>query len=190
MHNAPTRDILGTPLTSTSASDRRKVPPVQVLPDAAGGARTHDLRIKSPLLYQLSYGGAPSSSRTATPGESAVAVDDRHDFDLDEHPRVDQRQRPRPSSSAGGSRRTSRRGRGRPPRRGRCRSRRCAPGRRRRWPHPARTSSCSSLRRISTVCSYGVSPSTTPSSSTEVVPPTSTNWPSLATTRLKPICPS
>ena len=27
------------------------------LPDAAGGDRTHDLRIKSPLLCQLSYGG-------------------------------------------------------------------------------------------------------------------------------------
>jgi hypothetical protein len=27
---------------------------------AAGGDRTHDLRIKSPLLCQLSYGGAPS----------------------------------------------------------------------------------------------------------------------------------
>jgi hypothetical protein len=25
--------------------------------DAAGGARTHDLGIKSPLLYQLSYSG-------------------------------------------------------------------------------------------------------------------------------------
>jgi hypothetical protein len=25
--------------------------------DAAAGARTQDLRIKSPLLYQLSYGG-------------------------------------------------------------------------------------------------------------------------------------
>lgn len=29
----------------------------QVLFSAAGGARTHDLRIKSPLLYQLSYSG-------------------------------------------------------------------------------------------------------------------------------------
>src|ERR1700733_14670561 len=31
----------------------------QLLPDAAGGVRTHDLRIKSPLLYQLSYSGGP-----------------------------------------------------------------------------------------------------------------------------------
>jgi hypothetical protein len=30
---------------------------LQPLPDAAGGDRTHDLRIKSPLLCQLSYGG-------------------------------------------------------------------------------------------------------------------------------------
>ena len=29
----------------------------QLLHDAAGGVRTHDLRIKSPLLYQLSYSG-------------------------------------------------------------------------------------------------------------------------------------
>jgi hypothetical protein len=32
-------------------------PELQVLLDAAGGVRTHDLRIKSPLLYQLSYSG-------------------------------------------------------------------------------------------------------------------------------------
>jgi hypothetical protein len=30
---------------------------LQPVPDAAGGDRTHDLRIKSPLLCQLSYGG-------------------------------------------------------------------------------------------------------------------------------------
>ena len=30
---------------------------VVILTDAAAGARTQDLRIKSPLLYQLSYGG-------------------------------------------------------------------------------------------------------------------------------------
>jgi hypothetical protein len=30
---------------------------LQQLLDAAGGVRTHDLRIKSPLLYQLSYSG-------------------------------------------------------------------------------------------------------------------------------------
>ncbi len=30
---------------------------MQSLPDAAGRARTCDRRIKSPLLYQLSYGG-------------------------------------------------------------------------------------------------------------------------------------
>ncbi len=31
--------------------------PFQLLLYAAGGVRTHDLRIKSPLLYQLSYSG-------------------------------------------------------------------------------------------------------------------------------------
>ena len=31
---------------------------VVVASSAAGGDRTHDLRIKSPLLCQLSYGGA------------------------------------------------------------------------------------------------------------------------------------
>jgi SAM-dependent methyltransferase len=36
---------------------------LQVLHDAAGGVRTHDLRIKSPLLYQLSYSGGPLHDR-------------------------------------------------------------------------------------------------------------------------------
>jgi hypothetical protein len=45
-------------------------PDVQPIPSAAGGDRTHDLRIKSPLLCQLSYGGhAVSSSRN---GRAAV----------------------------------------------------------------------------------------------------------------------
>ena len=47
------------------------------------------------------------------------------------------------------------------------------------------TSSWPIRRRISTVCSYGVSPITTPLGSTEVVPPTSTSSPA-RTTRLNP----
>ena len=37
--------------------DDRASTDLQPFPDAAGGDRTHDLRIKSPLLCQLSYGG-------------------------------------------------------------------------------------------------------------------------------------
>ena len=38
----------------------------QQLTTEPGGTRTHDLRIKSPLLYQLSYGlGGPQASMTA-----------------------------------------------------------------------------------------------------------------------------
>jgi hypothetical protein len=38
----------------------RKTADLQADRDAAGGDRTHDLRIKSPLLCQLSYGGVAS----------------------------------------------------------------------------------------------------------------------------------
>src|SRR5512140_1836506 len=52
-------------------------------------------------------------------------------------------------------------------------------------PAPARPSSCLTLRRISTVCSYGVSPTTVPSGDTDVVPPTRT-WSPARMTRQKP----
>jgi hypothetical protein len=86
--------------------------------DAAGGVRTHDLRIKSPLLYQLSYSGGPcmiahSAGGQAHPdrGEAvrrwagarglARPAPDRsqgdgrsagegHGLDLDQHPRIDE----------------------------------------------------------------------------------------------------
>jgi hypothetical protein len=55
----------GPPLSKTAAGHLRFVScpehqrcVLQVLHHAAGGARTHDPRIKSPLLYQLSYSGA------------------------------------------------------------------------------------------------------------------------------------
>ena len=57
--------------TGSRSADRARLQPFL---DAAGGVRTHDLRIKSPLLYQLSYSGghnmiAYSLGRTR-PGEN------------------------------------------------------------------------------------------------------------------------
>ena len=68
----------------------RKSPHISVFqphPDAAAGDRTQDLRIKSPLLYQLSYGGVASSRKL----REHRAVDRHRPLDLDEHPRVDER---------------------------------------------------------------------------------------------------
>lgn len=42
-------------LQRTHRGQERRVRDVLCLLDDRGGARTHDLRIKSPLLYQLSY---------------------------------------------------------------------------------------------------------------------------------------
>jgi hypothetical protein len=48
--------VLLRPLSATSSTTTTGLV-FQLLLDAAGGVRTHDLRIKSPLLYQLSYSG-------------------------------------------------------------------------------------------------------------------------------------
>ena len=44
-------------LKALGAARNAESPALQGIGDAAGGDRTHDLRIKSPLLCQLSYGG-------------------------------------------------------------------------------------------------------------------------------------
>jgi hypothetical protein len=46
---------------------------LQLLPSAAGRARTCDRRIKSPLLYQLSYGGAAPMMSAARGSRRAAA---------------------------------------------------------------------------------------------------------------------
>src|ERR1700753_3388783 len=50
-------DILGIQIVVQTRSQPPERVHFQPLLDAAGGVRTHDLRIKSPLLYQLSYSG-------------------------------------------------------------------------------------------------------------------------------------
>jgi hypothetical protein len=58
------RDILGTWSTSAPDPSRAKSSSLQQLLSAAGGTRTHDRRIKSPLLYQLSYSGGLGNDRS------------------------------------------------------------------------------------------------------------------------------
>lgn len=47
----------GDTLCGSAKARQHKTTVIQLLRDAAGGVRTHDPRIKSPLLYQLSYSG-------------------------------------------------------------------------------------------------------------------------------------
>jgi hypothetical protein len=51
------RNILGTCLQTRQIRISQKSLLSSHFLNAAGGVRTHDLRIKSPLLYQLSYSG-------------------------------------------------------------------------------------------------------------------------------------
>jgi len=81
-HLGRSGDHTGDILCACAESRRLKSAALQPLPHAAGGTRTHDRRIKSPLLYQLSYSGGPlmiahrpcGASRPQTDATSSIST--------------------------------------------------------------------------------------------------------------------